>query len=495
MKIFVASWFFPPNTSSEGIVAYKLLRNSTHSYDVVTVTSHRWGYKNDFPINDRNIRVVLLDTDSVEEWKEKSLATFRENHMSAPYDAFMTRCMPREALEIGIALKQEFPEVPWICSLADPVGNDPYVRLQIEQSDDFSNKEKKCVLTELALPPEKWTRKWENHASNSISDQFRFKRLQDVALQTADLLIATCSEQAAYMASGVADARKIHVFPHSFDDDLFEMAPRIRKFDQSKVHFSFFGYSYSQRSVRPFLEALRWIQQHCPDVMGLIQIHIFGNYEPEQVEVAARYDLGSTVVFHDSVDYLESLALMRQSDCLLHVDTFFPEFAESGGSIFLAGKLADYVGAQKPILGITGYGSPAWNVIDLLGGKTFRSDDICGLAHAIMKIATDSFTPQQNAYFQNMYNAKHVAAEFDTLLAERARCQWAEDNVKKPDLSLPAGKKTGFIKSFLRSMVKSRLFMNDFTMGFIRRQKEKNGVLYRIYKDKQEITEDNERHD
>lgn len=484
MKIFTASWFFPPNTSSEGIVAYKLLRNSSHLYDVVTVTSHKWGYKNEFPINDKNIHVILLNTDSIDEWKQKSVEIFRKNHASDPYDAFMTRCMPREALEIGIALKQEFPEVPWICSLADPVGNDPYVRLEIKQSDDFSKREKEAVLTELALPAEKWTRKWENHASNNISDQFFFKRLQDTAIQTADVLIAPCFEQAAYMVNGVEGAKKIHILPHSFDDALFEMAPEIHPFELGKIHFSFFGYSYQQRSVRPFIEALMWIRNRCPDILSRIQMHVFGNYEDDLTKAVMQYGLGSVVVLHGSVDYFESLAIMKQSDCLLHVDTYFPEFKESGGSIFLAGKLADYVGAGKPILGITGYGSPSWNVIDLLGGKTFRSDDICGLAHAIMKIAAGNNQIQPNVYFREQFNAKKVAPDFDVLLEERSRQGWkSEKSAERKMYSEMCSTRTntGFLTRGLRSLARSRLIMNDFTMGFIRKQKESHGILFRFY--------------
>lgn len=429
----------------------------------------------------------------------ESVGAVPGKHLSAPYDAFMTRCMPKEALEVGVTLKREFPDVPWICSLADPVGNDPYVRLQIKQSDDFSDREKKCALSELSLPPEKWTRKWESHASNNISNQFLFKRLQNFALQTADLLIAPSFEQAAYMADGVEGAKRIHILPHSFDDALFEMAPEQQPFEPGKIHFSFFGYSYQQRSVRPYIEAMMWIRDRCPDILGRIQLHIFGNYERNLAKAVEKYGLDPVVVLHGSVDYLESLAIMKQSDCLLHVDTYFPEFKESGSSIFLAGKLVDYVGAGKPILGITGYGSPAWNVIDLLDGKTFLPEDVCGIAHAIIKLATDSISHQKNAYVRNLYNAKHIAADFDALLAERARCQWANDNIEKSELRQgpPEKKNANLIKAYLRSLAKSRLFMNDFTMEFIRRQKEKNGVLFRFYKElnKNQKTEDNERCD
>ena len=45
MNIFVASWFFPPSTSSEGLVTYKLLRNSEHNYYVCSAISDNWSYK------------------------------------------------------------------------------------------------------------------------------------------------------------------------------------------------------------------------------------------------------------------------------------------------------------------------------------------------------------------------------------------------------------------------------------------------------------------
>ena len=36
MRGLVISWFYPPTNSSEGLVTYKLLKNSSFNYDVVT---------------------------------------------------------------------------------------------------------------------------------------------------------------------------------------------------------------------------------------------------------------------------------------------------------------------------------------------------------------------------------------------------------------------------------------------------------------------------
>ena len=35
-KILVISWYFPPVNSSEGLVTFKLLKNSEYEYDVFT---------------------------------------------------------------------------------------------------------------------------------------------------------------------------------------------------------------------------------------------------------------------------------------------------------------------------------------------------------------------------------------------------------------------------------------------------------------------------
>ena len=71
MKIFVAAWFFPPATSSEGIVTYKLLRNSKNEYDVFSSKSKLWGYKATMTTNgEPNITVYSIQTDDIDEWVE-----------------------------------------------------------------------------------------------------------------------------------------------------------------------------------------------------------------------------------------------------------------------------------------------------------------------------------------------------------------------------------------------------------------------------------------
>jgi len=68
------------------------------------------------------------------------------------------------------------------------------------------------------------------------------------------------------------------------------------------------------------------------------------------------------------VDYRTSLALMRSADLLLNIDAPFKN------SIFLPSKLVDYIGAERPVLGISPTGT-ASRVIRELGGWVAAPDE------------------------------------------------------------------------------------------------------------------------
>ena len=77
MNVFVASWFFPPTTSSEGIVTYKLLRNSQNNYDVFCSTSRQWSYDSAMSTsNDDRIKVYSVETDDIEKWQKWAVKQF-----------------------------------------------------------------------------------------------------------------------------------------------------------------------------------------------------------------------------------------------------------------------------------------------------------------------------------------------------------------------------------------------------------------------------------
>ena len=102
---------------------------------------------------------------------------------------------------------------------------------------------------------------------------------------------------------------------------------------------------------------------------------------------------------------------MRESDWLIHVDAYFEELS-SGGSIFFAGKLADYMGAKRPILALTGKGSPADEIISKYGGIRLDSSDIAKIADIFEEILVANLKPVINEKYRAVYDARNVAQEF-----------------------------------------------------------------------------------
>ena len=73
MRIFVASWFFPPATSSEGLVSFKLLSHSAHQFDVCSSISSKWGYEEQSKLESPNITSLPVETEEFSEWIEEAV--------------------------------------------------------------------------------------------------------------------------------------------------------------------------------------------------------------------------------------------------------------------------------------------------------------------------------------------------------------------------------------------------------------------------------------
>ena len=147
-RILVISWFFPPINSSEGLVTYKLLKNSSLNYDVFCQNSNSsWSYGEDkeFP-NCSNINTIYSNANNLNDWKTEAIDFFNKNHEN--YDIVMTRSMPPESHDVGLAIKQKFPKIKWIASFGDPIANNPYTFFN---NADFNFR--KVTLSVLVLAP------------------------------------------------------------------------------------------------------------------------------------------------------------------------------------------------------------------------------------------------------------------------------------------------------------------------------------------------------
>ena len=410
----MASWFFPPSTSSEGIVAFKLLSHSEHHYDVCSSLSNQWGYDARLPLESDNITPIHVDTDEIGVWVEAAVAEFEKRHAQEPYDFVMTRSMPPESIVVGEKIKQRHPDIPWIASLGDPISRVPHMmRDLLDKTKSLTKSEKQELRLDLNELSD--CSQWLGRGDAGVDLLCQYKRYEITAVKKADMLVFPNAPQAKYMLCGFR-RDNVAVISHSYDESLYPTETFSKSAD-SRVQLVFLGQAYKDRSVEPFIHALNRLRDNNPYAFEKLHLRFVGSVTDNSRSLIWNYYLNDAVSIEDGVSYLDSLSIMKRADWLLHVDGWFKAFSSTGGSVYLAGKLADYVGARKPILAITGQHSPADRLIRQYGGLTFAERDIAGIADALERIALGTYVPRINESYAEWYSSSEQARLLDEGIA------------------------------------------------------------------------------
>ncbi|MGE6439904.1 phosphoethanolamine transferase domain-containing protein, partial [Psychrobacter sp. NPDC078370] len=192
-----------------------------------------------------------------------------------------------------------------------------------------------------------------------------------------DLVLATQTQQ--------VDSEKFFVLPHCFDERMYPL-PDEGSIPDKKINdvfrFMHVGMLYKfKRTAEPFmLGSQRLLQKH-PEMRGCFTLEFYGAND-RYIQAAADYGLVDTVSFKGNVSYLDSLQVMSEADCLLLRDA---DFSDQGikDTPFYPGKLADYMGAKKPILAVTMAHGCVPDMLTKIGGVSLTEDDIEGIADAM----------------------------------------------------------------------------------------------------------------
>ena len=433
MRFFVASWYYPPVTSSESIVTYKLLKNSKFEYDVYSSTSQQWSYTVNMEQKDNsNINTFTIQTDSIDEWVKGAIKKFEEQHKDKNYDCIMTRSTPPESILIGQYIKKKYPKIKWIASLADPVANNPYeLATYVDACSTLSQKHKEEFKNILKNGNEEQLENWEKRPEIGIRLLCRLKRWQNTVIKNADLIICPTAVQLKYLTGNREWKSNYFVLPHSFDKSFYCKDVSLKK---DRTVLSYIGYSDTFRSLEPFVKAIRLLKQKRVPELEKLKMFFIGNHPQFIQDMIINYHLDDIIHVERGVDYYESLRRMQESDWLLHVDAFFAEI-ETGGSVFFPGKLADYMGAERPILALTGEGSPSDDIVTLYGGTVVRQWEISKIAAEIEKILVGKKQVTLNRAYADRYNAINVAAQFDERIEQMFRLK--KDDIRKEWAPVP----------------------------------------------------------
>ena len=413
MRIFVASWFFPPNTSAEGIVTYKLLKNSKHQYDVCCSRSKSWSYERKSELIANNINTYAVKCEKITEWVDECVKIFIELNEKYHYKYIMTRSMPPESILIGKKIKKIIPTIKWIASFGDPIYRNPY---ELEKNIEEDYILKKIGLNRFFIYHPFWLRYLL--ALLPVPKFKVFGKLYSIekkAMKEADIIIVPSKKQLQYLLENFMYKKyteKCHVIPHTYDLDMFG---KEEKNENSKIIITYIGYLDKKRIPIDLFRALQLIKRENNEIFSNVILKFVGNIDSKVEPIIDSMGLGSILEIEDAVSYQDSLKIMKNSDYLLHIDAHF-DFLKTG-SIFFASKISDYIGSGKRILALTDRNSEAASIMKICNGIILERGNVRQIYEKFKWILeTYKKEDSQVKEVTCIFSAKYVAKYFDQLL-------------------------------------------------------------------------------
>ena len=418
-KALIISWHFPPYKSSSGFNLFKRLKDSGYEYDIIQCkreegqdnlamfkyASEKMNrYEIQVPTKnprDRSTRETFIAT--AEKFVELLL---KQNY----YQAIISHSHEIVSHLAALAVKREHPSLPWIASFGDPIGANPF----------------------------------------NISYQFPLleedSRSETEVLRIADKVVVTNPYQKELVLNSIhekVNPDKFFILPHCYEPRMYRGANKEKK--GNIFRFLHIGMLYKhKRTSEPFILATKRLIEKHPELKGQFTVEFFGAND-RFIQQAEKNDLKGIVAYQGSVNYLDSLALMVDADCLLLRDADFSD-QDLSYTPFYPGKLADYLGANTPILAVTMEHGCVPDMFSQLRYPYCTEHDIDGIANEMYKAITEGISV--NPGEAQKYSCQHVGKLAEKLI----------ENINPKKTILFAGHDLKFLQDVLNAYQKDPHF-------------------------------------
>jgi len=261
---------------------------------------------------------------------------------------------------------------------------------------------------------------WTEHHGLNYTNTLR-KRLDQLLeakiLGKADVIVTVSEALAESLRRLAPGAKRIEVIRNGFDSREFEAIERPRPV---KWTVTFVGSYYDFYNPSPFLAALRRLINRGEIAKEHICFRVVGTTHSDLQDLVRQFDLEDITHFTGVVPHREALRYQLGSSLLL--------FVLHGGKAspgIITGKLYEYLGARKPILGIVPSNFEAAQIIRGAGaGVTVDAADAGGIEQCLL----DSYSGFKSggvrdveggdlSRFERRYGARQLAAMLTELAA------------------------------------------------------------------------------
>ncbi len=276
------------------------------------------------------------------------------------------------------------------------------------------------LARELGLPwvahfSDPWVAQPWHHRRRDPLTQWVVSRQERLVMQRAELILFTCRDQVdLIMAPYPSRLRaKARILPHCCDPAEFAgLTPRPGPAATRVLRY--LGIFYFRRTPAPLIEGLRLIQARTPRLLEGLAVELIGETPPELARRHSGEGLPPGLIrYLPPVPHDQALELMLGADGLLVID------APDARNVFFPSKLADYLGTDRPVLGITPPG-PSQRLIRRMGGLTAdpaRPQEVArALSDLLEHAGRDASAGRMR--MQRLYSAERRARLFEHYLRQ-----------------------------------------------------------------------------
>lgn len=201
-------------------------------------------------------------------------------------------------------------------------------------------------------------------------------RMEKRVLKAADRIIVTIRRVKESILTHYLglDYHDVIIIPQGYDPADLKLGTGARQTARRKMRITHAGTFYADRNPSVMLQALHNVFRDVPQMRGRMELSLIGNARDEDQALVNRLGLQNEVKFHGYLDHQECARNLLQSDLLwLVLDNDFQS----------PGKLYEYIGTRKPILGSVDEGYIKQLVLETGAGQCVGLKDLAGHERAL----------------------------------------------------------------------------------------------------------------
>ncbi len=225
---------------------------------------------------------------------------------------------------------------------------------------------------------------WSGNVSSvKIDEQSGIGRKEKRLLDGAAAVLVIANAFKEHMDKNAGISEKSHVITNGFDSKSLEnISPE--KYDHFSIVYTG-GFYPPKRSITPFLEALKKLDQRKERISEKIKFHYYGRQSGHVIEEAKKTGTDNFVVDHGPVGREEALSAVAGADLALVITTIY-DAPTLGDRLIVTGKLFEPMGLDTKILLISPEENEASIILkDSSSGESFPSWEMDEISSFIYK--------------------------------------------------------------------------------------------------------------